>query len=105
MKVGDSVFFVPDRAPIRDAKTLTVEHVGVKHFMAPPYTFRIAEGGPMLGRHSSGSVWPSKDAYDRHTRSQLAWRKLRNHVSGANPIPDGVTLEDLEAALKLLRIK
>lgn len=45
MKVGDEIYFVPDRAPVRDAKTLTVEYVGDKHFMATPYTFRIIEGG------------------------------------------------------------
>lgn len=103
MKIGDRVYFVPSYKA--EARELTIEYVGVKHFTAAPFTFKIAEDGPMLGSHTSGSVWSSKDAYDLYTRSQLVWRKLRAAVGASATIPDSVTLEDLEAVLSLLRIK
>jgi len=106
MKKGDTVFFVPAKGSIKDAKTLTVEHVGVKHFMCATYTFRMVEEGPVLGTHSAGSAWEAKDAYTRYKKSYDAWYKIRRWTSGVNPaIPAGVTLEDLEKVIELLKVK
>jgi hypothetical protein len=106
MKIGDEIFFMPAVGSVKGAKTLTVEHVGVKHFMCSPYTFRMTPDGPMLGTHSAGSAWESKDAYARYRRSRDAWNKIRRWTSGVNPpIPANVTLEDLEKVIELLKVK
>jgi len=106
MKNGDTVLFVPASPfALTGPHHLTVTYAGDKHFQAGSYTFKRVAEGPMLGIHNAGSAWASEAVYDDYARSLLAWSKLRDHVRYPNKVPAGVTADDLETALKLLKIK
>lgn len=52
-----------------------------------------------------GWAWPSKEAYDAEQRRQRAWRGIRDLVTGVYLAPDGVSVEDINKAAELLRVK
>ena len=61
----------------------------------------VADGKP--NRSSSGRCYLSKEIHDAELEISEAWNDLRNKIKHHN-VPAGVTVIDIEAAKKLLRL-
>lgn len=107
-KVGATVYVVPDDLRWRNPATLTVSKVGRKYatlgegynpLRADLETGRIGDNS-----FSYGKAWPSKEAYEDNKRLQDAWNNLRKSIDNKRQAPDGVTKEDIDSAIAILKL-
>ena len=105
LKVGQKLWWVPRYNRTQPQHEVTVTKVGRKwaqldnHYRISLETFK-ADGG---GYAPPGTCYPSKAHFDAITELNVAWNHFIGDLRNMR-LPDGVTVEDVEAARKLLRM-
>lgn len=100
--VGQTLYYAPERG---EPRTVKVTKVGRRWAYLDGTTRRVALDTMVV--HDGGFAWGtcflSEDDYQSMTETRKAWRSLRDRVSRF-AIPEGVTLNDINAAAKLLKL-
>lgn len=105
LTVGKKLWWVPKEPTRRPCRNVEVLKVGRKwatlsngHRIA--IDSFIADGGKYS---SPGRCYESKEQYTSIRRLNMAWEKFTHILYLQRTVPDGVTIDDIEAAKKLLR--
>lgn len=110
-KVGDVVWFVDnDRRQRRNGpEAVTVSKAGRKWVEYHDGRRRFDRETLLVdgGKYSSpGRIWRSVAEYEAHSDLQNAWSRFRTAASSAyGPAPEGVTKEDIDQAMRLLKLE
>lgn len=110
LKVGDKVFYVGNRFTGSGCqRELSVEKVGHKWVQLEGRrrvergeNIHAIDGGDYC---SPGSVYESEQTYRAQQAREAAWLEFRRQVDNGYPYRHDVTLADIEAAAKLLKIE
>lgn len=105
--VGQVLWYVPFKGYGRGSPgEVTVKSVGRKWVTLSDNDRFDANTMLVDGRgySSPGRLWLSKEEQEAHADLHNAWRAMRKHFDGLSYAPEGVTLNDIQQARKLLRI-
>jgi hypothetical protein len=106
LKVGDKVYFVHSDKRRGPHQWLTVQGIGRK-WVQLDGRYRMdkkswwVDGGQYV---SPGRCYPTKEEYDAEAARQAAWRRFWCSLEHRYTAPDGVTVEQIEAAIAALGI-
>jgi hypothetical protein len=105
MKVGDTVFLVPENYPRDVPIEAPVVYSGAQNFTAAGLTFKRAEGEPFIGTHwRYGTAWESREIFANHVKKRDTWDHIRYIANAATP-PAHLSADDLDGILKLMKGK
>lgn len=101
LKVGQTLWYVPDRQRWSDPCEVTIEKIGRKWATLQGHYGRVDIETLCIdgGRYSSpGSCYISKEAYEAQVALNRAWAAFRKSVDRQHAPPSDCTMHKIEAA-------
>lgn len=106
--VGQELYFVPSDLRWRSPSTVRVTKIGRRWaYIDRGYDSRIDKETWVVDGHGYGSpgrCYRSEADWRSHCRRTEAWFAIRKFLAGYGPIPDRVTLSDLERVAEILGV-
>lgn len=105
LTVGQTIWMVPTQRYAGEPKFVQVVKVGRKWAEISARGYRIDKDTLVIdgaGYRSPGKCYLTKEEHDAEKKLEGAWRELRDFVDRNYARPDGVSIDNIRAALQAL---